>query len=318
MVERPELWIGEGDWHQYEAYVFGSLQRRFPGARVSPNVSIKGVKTGRPRQVDILVERNLGGFDLRIAFDCKCYKRKVNVNDVERFLGMLDDIRVSKGVLVTTKGYSRTAYERALRESRDVDLQILAPERLSSYQHVGCAWLWKGPVMAIVEAPNGWVVDNQDTGKPGHWQFSMYPLGHTLESAKRGCVFLYGNIVLKTQAEPTMEAIALRHEMQVLEKVPDAKFERLPPVVSSEGAQPPRTLLRVGHILPSYGGPEYTLYVDNPKGVLVLVLLCPEGRDDVYLPALKWIGGGALMMHRDDEPSHIAHSEPVLHPPASE
>jgi hypothetical protein len=223
------------------------------------------------------------------------------VNDVERFLGMLDDIRVSKGVLVTTRGYSKTAYARAQREPRDVDLQILPPDRLSQYQHVGCAWLWKWPVMAIVEPPIGWLVDNQDTGRQGGCQFSMYPLGHTLESAKRWCPFLYGNIVLKTQEEPTMEAIAEMHERVTIERVPTATFERLPSPFPLVDGQPPRSLFRVGHIDPSYGGPEYSLYLDNPKGVLLLVLLCPEGKAERYVPALKWIGGSAVLMHRDDD-----------------
>lgn len=302
MTSRPDLWIPEGDWRKYEAYVFGCLQRRFAGAGVIPNATIVGVKTGIPRQIDVLVQKSLGGFDLRIAFDCKCYGSKVDVNDVERFLGMLEDVRVSKGVLVTTKGYSEAARERASQDSRDIDLQILPPDRLSSYQHIGCAWPWKGPVMAIVEAPNGWVVDNQDSGKPGWCQFSMYPLGHTLESAKRTCPFLYGNIVLKTKSEPTMEAIATMHERRIRNEFPDSRFERLASPYPDAGDQIPRTLFRVGHIHPSYGGPEYSLYLDNPKGVLVLVLLCPEGQDEVYVPALKWVGGGALMMHRTDEP----------------
>jgi hypothetical protein len=249
-----DLWIPDGDWHQYEAYIFGLLQRRFPEARVLPNIHLPGLKSGKPRQIDILVERSLGEYNLKIAFDCKCYRRKVNVNDVECFLGMLDDIRVSKGVLVTTKGYTKTAYARAQREPRDIELQILTPDRLSQYQHIGCAWLWKGPVMAIVEPPIGWVVDNQDTGKPGGCQFSMYPLGHTLESAKSRCPFLYGNIVLKTQEKPTMEAIASMHERLVLETTPGAKFKRLPSPFPSIDNEPSRTLFRVGNIDPSLRG----------------------------------------------------------------
>src|SRR5215467_13632336 len=107
----PDLWIPEGDWRQYEAYIFGALQRRFPGAAITPNAHLRGLRSGKERQIDVLVQRNLGDLEITVAFDCKCYKRKVNVNDVERFLGMLDDIRVSKGVLVTTKGYSTTAYK---------------------------------------------------------------------------------------------------------------------------------------------------------------------------------------------------------------
>jgi len=299
MPDQTDLWISAGDWRRYEHYIFGTLQRRFPGAQVVPNAQITGLKSGRARQIDTLVELALGGCNIKIAFDCKCYGRKVNVKDVESFLGMLDDVRVSQGVLVTTRGYSKAAYRRAQREPRDIDLQILSPDRLSDYQFIGCLWLWKGPVAAIVEPPCGWVVDFENTG--GWCQFSMYPLGHNRESAMKMCPFVYGNIILKTEGEPTMEAIAERHEREVIERLPTARFERLPTSPSGiEGAHS-RTLLRVGYIDPSYGGPEYSLYVDTPKGVLLLVLLCPVGRESIYVPALEWIGRGAVTMNRDDE-----------------
>lgn len=65
MIDTPVPWIPEGDWHKYEAYIFGSLQRRFSGAnaKVIPNVHILGIKSGRQRQIDVLVEVNVGGFD---------------------------------------------------------------------------------------------------------------------------------------------------------------------------------------------------------------------------------------------------------------
>jgi hypothetical protein len=129
----------------------------------------------------------------------------------------------------------------------------------------------------------------------------MYPLGHTLESAMRKCTFLYGNIVLKSETEPTMEAIAARHERGITQKFPHAKFERLPSLFPDPKDGAPRTLFRVGHIDKSYGGPEYSLYLDSPEGVLLLVLLCLEGQDETYVPALKWIGGGALLMTKQDD-----------------
>lgn len=298
MSSRADLWVKDPQWAQYETYVFGSLQRLFPGATVRQDVHLVGTKTGRPRQIDVLVERDLGGFELRIAVDCKCYKRKVNVNDVERFLGMLDDVRVSKGVLMTTKGYSKTAYQRAQNESRDIELKILTTERLSEFQNIGCAMLWKGPIAAVVSPPDTWVVDNEATPGSPPCQFSMYPLGHTRESAMRYGAFLYGNIVLKCEGEPTMEAIATRHERDVVRQIPTAKFQRLPSIdrESWAGCEPEKTLFRVGHIHQKYAGPEYSLYIDHPKGVLVLVLLCPEGQDDAYVPALRWVGQKALMM----------------------
>ena len=162
MSNVADLWIQDGDWQKYEHYIFGTLQRRFPTARVVPNAHLPGLKSQRERQIDVLVELEIGGCEIKIAFDCKFYKRKVDVKHVDSFLGMLEDIRVSQGVLVTTKGYTKTAYERAQRESRDINLQILSPDRLSQFQFVGCLWFWKGEVAAMVEPPSGWAVDIED------------------------------------------------------------------------------------------------------------------------------------------------------------
>jgi hypothetical protein len=207
--------IPQGDGRLYEAYVVGTLQRLIPGSLIRHNVKLPGLKSGRDRQIDILLERKVGDFTLRIVFDCKHYNRKVNVNHVESFLGMLDDVRVSKGVLVTSKGYSKTAYKRTQREPRDIELRILPPDRLSEFQGLGFAWPWKAAgsivVSAMVPPPPGWVVDNQDTGKPGEPQFIMYPLGHSRESAKRYSPLIYGVISLKSSDHPTMETIALEH-----------------------------------------------------------------------------------------------------------
>jgi hypothetical protein len=291
----PDVWPSELGWREYETYVFGCLQRLCPGAKIRSNVHIRGTKTDEPRQVDILLEREIGGFSLVIAIDCKCYGRKVTVNDVDRFLGMLGDIRISKGVLVTTKGYSKTALRRLQHESRDIELRILTPERFSEFQHIGSAFPWREPVGAVVSTPEGWVVDNQPT-EP--MQFAMYQLGHTRDSAIRNGAFVYGKILLKSPGTPTMEAIAARHEEEIIDKVPDAKFERLDPITSTgwSGREPGEILLRVGHIHEGYGGPEYSLYVNHPKGVLLLVLLCPRGEDATYVPVLKWIGEKVRMM----------------------
>lgn len=299
MSKVSDLWIQDGDWQKYEHYIFGTLQRRFPTARVVPNAHLPGLKSHRDRQIDVLVELNIGGCEIKIAFDCKFYKRKVDVKHVESFLGMLGDIRVSQGVIVTTKGYTRTAHERAERESRDINLQILNPTRLSLFQFIGCLWFWRGEVAAIVEPPSGWAVDIENITGP--FQFSMYPLGHNRESAMKMCPFLYGAIVLKTESAPTMDAIAAEDERVIVESFPDARFERLSTSPPAEEGKSHRALFRVGHIDRSYGGPEYSLYLDIPKGVIRLVLLCPSGKEDVYVPVLKWVGQGAVAMWRNDE-----------------
>jgi hypothetical protein len=201
----------------------------------------------------------------------------------------------------TTSGSEVSYFWKVTLKTDDIRRFPLDPKSLFKVRptHTGEPWLWKGPVSAMVGLPEGWITDNEPNTD---YQFSMYPVLWTRESAMRKGLFLYGNILLKSDRDPTMEAIADRHERVVLETVPTAKFERLTPLENEirQDGQFPRSLLRVGHILPSYGGPEYSLYIDSPKGVLLLVLMCPEGKDETYLPALKWIGGTVVMMTREN------------------
>jgi hypothetical protein len=305
--QRPDLWPPKLEWADYETYIFGTLQRLNPGAVVRQNVHLMG-QSGRSRQIDVLVERSAENFNLKIAVDSKCYKRKVNIKHVEAFLGMLEDIGLKKGVLVTTMGYSKSAYQRAQFGSREVELHILSPERLSEFQHIGDAYPWVEPVAAVLSTPQGWVVDNEGPGRE-RGLFAMYQLGHTRSSAQRRGAYIYGNIILKSETKPTMESIARFHEQAVVERYPNARFERLPsPRFQNESTgKAAETILRIGRIDAGYKGPEYSLYIDHPKGALILVLLCPEGEEKKYLLILKWVGEKALLFDYIDERPMMTH-----------
>jgi hypothetical protein len=45
--------------------------------------------------------------------DCKCFTSRIDVGDVEQFLGLLDDVNCPLGMMVTTVGYSKAALRRA-------------------------------------------------------------------------------------------------------------------------------------------------------------------------------------------------------------
>ncbi|MGA2675147.1 MAG: restriction endonuclease, partial [Terracidiphilus sp.] len=294
--QRTDLWKSDLDWPDYETYVFGTLQRLMPGDKIMQNVAMKGTLSGRSRQIDIVVDRLYEGTSMRVAVDCKCYKRKVNIKDVEAFLGMLEDLGIRKGALVTTKGYSKSAYNRAQNGSGQTELRIISPERLSDFQHMGDAYAWVETVAAIVSPPQGWVVDNEDT-RPERMQFSMYPLGHTRDSAMHRGAFIYGNIILKREANASIESIARAHEIDAIKNYPNARFKWLesPRLSTDATANPVKTLLRLGYPDESESWPEFSLYIDHPKAVLVLVLQCPLGEDDRYLPSLIRVGEKAIM-----------------------
>jgi hypothetical protein len=238
------LWLAPNDWKSYESYVSGSLKRRFPHANVAADQKLKGKKSGVIRQIDVLVTASQ-----QVVIDCKCYRRKVDVKHVEAFLGMLDDLDIPHGVLVTTKGYTKAAHARAKNDPREIDLQILSPDRLSEYQHVGAPLIWRDSVGIFLECPAGWVTDSDGGSKRGYL-IAMYPLGHALESAKRHAdatesTFKYRKLRLKDQAGVERYAF-----------------------------------LRTAQISTMDFWVEHSLYTDYGTHVLLLVLLSPPGQEN--------------------------------------
>ena len=108
------------DSEQLEQLVANIQNELSPNATITHNVKLQGHKSGRERQIDVLLEDRIGQYHIRIAIECKDYKRPADVKAVESFLGLLDDIKVNKGVLVSPKGFTKAAKTRA--NERDIDL----------------------------------------------------------------------------------------------------------------------------------------------------------------------------------------------------
>ncbi len=280
-MERDDLWIKPGDWKSYEAYVTGSLARRFPSAKIRSDAKLLGLKSGAQRQIDVLVE----GQD-RIAFDCKCYKRKVDIKHVEEFLGMLDDLGVHYGVMVTTNGYSKAALRRARNDPRQIELQILPPERLSQYQHLGEPLIWRNGLGIFLTRPQGWVADNELSNTQGAFQVAMYPLGHTLGSAGKSAPFMYANILTLNSSQKNMQEFSDWHEFHILSDNPATIFEHWLTQITDERGETRHALLGSAEIASMGFGRELRLYVNYEKHILLLVMLSPPEQSDALKKVL--------------------------------
>ena len=84
-----------------------------PNANVQHNVSIEGRKSGRKRQIDVLVEQMVGQYKMNIVIDSKDLSEPVDVKGVEEFAGLVDDVGAHKGVLVSPLGFTKAAKTRA-------------------------------------------------------------------------------------------------------------------------------------------------------------------------------------------------------------
>ncbi len=120
------------DWKQYEQYVYEIFRTKYPEYSVERNLRIIGRITNQSRQIDIAIRGEFIGHQLFAVVDCKYYSEKVDVKDVESFIGMLSDIGADLGILVTNKGYSEAAQKQA--EASRIKLDIVKIDEIDKYE----------------------------------------------------------------------------------------------------------------------------------------------------------------------------------------
>ena len=81
---------------------------------VQRNVKLPSRSGGRRRQIDVLVEGNIFGLtNASLIVDCKRWKQAIDIADVERFIGLVEDVGADMGMLVSAAGASDGAMNRA-------------------------------------------------------------------------------------------------------------------------------------------------------------------------------------------------------------
>jgi hypothetical protein len=155
----------ERDWRQYESQIFERLKNMAgEDAVLEFDAALAGRFSRVDRQVDVHVRGSFAGAIASgtMAVDCKCFTRKVNVKDVEAFMGLVDDVGTDFGLLVTTEGYSEAAKQRAA--ARGMRIDIVPYGELSDweppFQFCGVCTDWDSD-----HAPGG---VNIDRFVPGH------------------------------------------------------------------------------------------------------------------------------------------------------
>ncbi len=207
--------------------------------------------------------------------------------------------------MITGRGYSKAALDRARLGGRDIEVRVIEFRYLSAYHGLGTAIAWSGQVAMFVSAPSEWVIDNEPVEPPNHTLFAMYPLGYTRESAIRRGAFIYGNVVTKDETLPTLESIVECHnrniEANAAEHGSMAKIEVLETITRKDE----RVLLRRAEIHKGYKGSEYTLYIERPQGVVLLVLLARSEEEGELRRDLEWVGKNCDLLDTDQLPPHL-------------
>jgi len=134
------------DWRAYERAMFNELYYDFrpPSFVVRPSArEVLGEKSQCKRQLDVSVFQAHDLSHPILVVECKRYSRKLNIKDVEGFIGFLQDIGEPKGWLVCPLGFSEAATRRAKADSIEtVVLTLPEADRLNwrEVAHIVFPW----------------------------------------------------------------------------------------------------------------------------------------------------------------------------------
>lgn len=106
-----------------------------PGVTVEKNVRLAvPSEAARFREIDVLVTGVLAGHQIRIPIECKNYRRRIGVQEIDAFVAKMADLNVpGPGVYVSTIGFSKGALARAAKANiRPLLLSGLVQGRLAS------------------------------------------------------------------------------------------------------------------------------------------------------------------------------------------
>ena len=253
------------NWKDYEKAIYEEFVRIYPNSQIIYDTKITGRYSKVARQIDILIEDYIAGNRIQIIVDGKFFQQKIDVKDVEMFIGMLKDCSVSKGILITQEGFTQAAINRAHYGEEDIELDVLNFKDLKMFQAFG-AIPYSGPSGVALPAPFGWIIDG--TRRTGMLA-TLYQRGFTLEDAAKKKEWMYVNI--KDKDEQIKNIDDLLEYQKNNETNPNAKISMLPTIKRNDAQVKIRIIEDE-----TYPTKEYTGFVEFEKFIFFAVLFTPE------------------------------------------
>ena len=264
-------------WKEYESIIYEHLQTEFPDADINRDVRKMGALSKTSRQIDILISDYKAGNIITTAVDAKHHARPLDVKKVEEFIGLLKDISVTRGIMVSSAGYTKSAFQRAFADESDVDLDIFTLDEFKRWQAAG-GIPYSGDRGVLLSAPLGWVVDAK---RRKHHLATLYQRGLDFETAAQKSEWAYINMCRRitpdidaTSLNPPIEnldhLLKLQNETFRLYK-PDGKVTQIsfPDIRNSERC----AIRHFEH--PQYPTTEITGFVEFDDFIFFMVLFTP-------------------------------------------
>jgi Restriction endonuclease len=271
------------DWKCYEKEITDQFQASYPASKITPGAKLIGKFSKVERQIDLLVEEQASDFSFRIVIDAKYRGRKIDVGEVEAFLGLIRDVEAHTGVMVALEGYTPAAVNRAHYDDLDVILDVLNLDELKMFQGFG-AVPDHGEHGVALPSPFGWIIDATVREGGVAW---LYQRGLTFEEASGRWEFMYVNFWSKKDEKvPDLDALLKHQEAYIRESFPEAEISYLDGVQGQKTGA--RTLIRQMKNK-KYPVPEYTGFIDFDEFILMCVLFTPEELERKNLRKLRQV-----------------------------
>ena len=269
------------NWKDYESEIFKIFKDSYPKARISFNKRLMGRYSKTHRQIDVLIEGYIAGKKIKIVIDGKLYASNIDVKDVEEFISMVEDVEADQGILITSKGYSEAALNRAYYGPSNIELDILSFEELKKFQGFGgIAYSLRHGV--VIPAPFGWIVDI--TKRKGSIA-NLYQRGKTYEESTQKGEWIYFSIYSYDEVVKNLEDLIKLQEETTLHFNPQAKFEYENSINREDNRETRlRKILRTETSLH-----EYTGFVDFEGFCAFCVLFTPENLSTKNIRKLEYI-----------------------------
>lgn len=281
------------NWEEYEQRIFEELRRRYPNTCPQWNVKVVGSTTKSPRQIDILIETQVLDSSIRIVVDAKDRKTPIDVNEVESFIAMMNDVKAHRGILVAANGYTKTAIARAHNEpNQDIELDVFTLAELESFQGE-TAIPFRGSSGVIIEAPFGWVVDA--LSRPT-FPACLYQRGYNLDSAGDAKEWMYVNFWRKESHSQTLEEVLSLQTKGILSVKPDSKITLMKGVERDDA----KSVIRWADI-PGYPTPEITGLIEFKEFIFFAVLFTPIETSKRNLRKLRELLRTAIPIEVDNQ-----------------